>query len=338
MHRKHLTKLISLSTLAIMILLLPAMAHNEPFLIHMLILAGIYTILATSLHLVYLTNVWFVGTAAFYAIGAYAYALLAGGLGLSFWLCLPLVGIGVAIIALGFGYVTLRVRGIYFAILSIAFVEAVRLMFANTLGSRMVIMAPAPSAISIPHLLTIDFVSKTDYYYLMLVLVAIVLITLYRIERSPIAAVFKAIAQNQPLAESLGIKTIRYEVLALCVHACFASIAGVFLAAYNSTVSPDSFTVWASMVVLILMVVGGMGSLWGPVIGAVLLTVLPEYLPVTPFIKNISYAGLVIICLYFLPGGLISLVQVIQERVGWLRTRGLVKAKPVVNVQGDSDD
>ncbi len=306
--------------LVIIILILPLIARNETYLLHIIIVASIYSILATSLRLVYTANVWLVGPVAFYAMGAYGLTLVTRT-GLSFWLCFPLIGVAVAIIAWGFGYITIRVRGLYFAILSIAFTEVVRLTIVDTLGAHTMLTVPPLDAISIPHLFVIDFASKTDYYYLFIALLAITLFILYRIEKSPIGANFKAIAQSEDLAESLGINAVRHKVLALSVAAFFAGIAGAFFATYNQTISPQSFTVGASMMVLILMVVGGTGSFWGPIIGATFLTIAPEYLPVNPVLEYAIYATLVILILYFLPGGLVSLPQVIQGKAWWQKTR-----------------
>jgi branched-chain amino acid transport system permease protein len=321
MSKYGLMKRISVLTLTIVLLVLPVVVRNDQFLVHVLIMAGVYCILAVSLRFVYLANIWLVGPAAFYAIGAYGVTLLMRAIGLSYWICLPLVGVAVAIIAWVFGYVTIRVRGLYFAILSIAFIEVVRLTFVNTLGSQMLLMVPAPNPITIPHLFTIDFASKMDYYYFMLALFAITLFILFRVERSPVGANFKAITESELLAESLGIKVVRHKVLALCIAAFFIGIAGGFFAPYNQTISPESFTIGASMLVLILMVVGGTGSIWGPVIGATVLTILPEYLPVSPIVENSIYAVFVILILYFLPGGLVSLPNVITGQAWWQKTK-----------------
>lgn len=324
--KNRLMKRISVLTLTIVLLVLPVVVRNNQFLLHIIIIAGVYCILAVSLRFVYLANVWLVGPAAFYAIGAYGVTLLMRTIGLSYWLCLPLVGVAVAIIAWGFGYVTIRVRGLYFAILSIAFIEVVRLTFVNTLGSQMLLTVPAPNPIAIPHLFAIDFASKVDYYYFMLALFAITLVILYRVERSPVGANFKAVTESELLAESVGIKVIQHKVLALSIATFFIGIAGGFFAPYNQTISPESFTVGASMLVLVMMVVGGIDSIWGPVIGATVITILPEYVPVAPIVQNSMYAVFVILTLYFLPGGLVSLPNVITGKAWWQKT-GKVRAK-----------
>lgn len=315
MSKKNLIRHVPLLVLAIIILILPLVAPNERYLLHIIILASIASILATSLRLVYTANVWLVGPIAFYAMGAYG-VTLATRAGLSFWLCAPFIGILVAIIAWGFGYVTIRVRGLYFAILSIAFTEVVRLTAVDTLGASTTLIAPP-----IPSLFGIDFSSYRNYYYLFIALLAITLFILYRVEKSPIGTNFKAVAQNESLAESLGINAVRNKVLALSIAAFFVGITGACFAPYNQTISPQSFTVQASMIVLMLMVVGGVGSFLGPIIGAVVLTFLQNYLPVNPVLEYSIYAALVILILYFLPGGLVSIPQEIQGKDWWQRTK-----------------
>jgi len=312
--------------MAAILLALPFILRDYPFILHLIIMVGIYGIIATGLRVIHSANVWFVGPAAFYAMGAYGIALLTGKLGLSFWLCIPLIGVGVILFAWGFGYVTLRVKGIYFAILSLALVEVVRLTLVNTLGTHRLLLAPPPNSISIPGLFAIDFSTKTDYYFLMLVFLAITLFILYKIDKSQVGSALKAIAQNEIVAESLGIRVFRYKVLAFCISAFFGALAGIIFAPYNQTISPESFTIWASMLIIVQMVVGGMGSVWGPLIGATLLIILPELLRVEPFIQKVAYACLVILTLYFLPGGLVSIPEVIR-RIIPMRTREETKAE-----------
>lgn len=320
-NKDRLMKRIFVLVLTIVLLVLPVLVRNDQFLLSIIIIAGIYCLYAVSLRFVFLADVWLVGPAAFSAIGAYGVTFLMRAAGLSYWLCLPLVGVSVAIIALGFGYITIRVRGLYFAILSMAFIEVIRLTLVDTLGTHMVLTVPAPNPIIIPHLFVIDFTSRVSYYYFILALFLITLVILYKVERLPFGTNLKAVAQSELLAESIGINVVWHKVSALCIGAFFVGITGCFFAAYNQTISPQSFTVGGSMIVLILMVVGGIGSIWGPVIGATVLTIFPEYLNVGPVLQNSIYAVFVILTLYFLPSGLISLPQVIQGKAWWQKTR-----------------
>lgn len=178
-------------------------------------MAGISVILCASLRLTSIVGIWNLRQVAFYAIGAYTSALLMIYYDVSFWLVLPLSGIVAAVFALGFGYLTIRVRGIYFLLLTLVLVEIVRLTITGVYhitGVQHVMKIPPHDPIVIPHLLRIEFISKTPYYYLILICVIIILAVPYMIERSRIGAVLKSIAASEPLCESIGIDTTRYRI------------------------------------------------------------------------------------------------------------------------------
>ncbi len=316
MSKNNLGRLFQSLVLALILLTFPIIVNYDHFLLHLVIMTGIYIMLTASLRLVFTAGIWHVGQSAFYAIGAYTLTLLMRETGLSFWFCLPLAGIFAAIVALIIGPITLRVKGIYFAILSIALVEVVRLTFIKTVGANeRILSARIPDSINIPHLLTIDFTSKTAYYYLILAAVVLTLFILYRLESSRFGGILKSIARSDLLSESIGINVIRYKVLALSICSFFAGITGALFAPYNGIISPENFTVWTSMLLLILLIVGGIESFWGPVIGPIFLTILPEYLPTDPIVDRIIYGCLIILTLSFLPKGLVTLPRVVRRKL-----------------------
>jgi len=235
----------------------------------------------------------------------------------SFWLSLPLAGIAAAVVSLGFGYLTIRIRGLYFVMLTLAFVEMIRLTIIAVpfLGAQRVMNIPPPNPIIIPYLLRVEFISKTPYYYLVLALVVITLAVLYLIDRSRMGDILKSIAASEPLCQSVGINTTRYKVLAFVICSFFAGIAGGFYAPYIGLIAPGSFTSWASIMVFLALVVGGVGSFWGPVIGASLMTALPEVLRGAVMYEPLISAAMLILILFFLPGGLASLPRVIRTRM-----------------------
>ncbi len=308
---------------AAIILALPAIVGFDDYILHLLIITGITIMLVTSLRLVFSTGIWHMGQAAFYAIGAYILHFLVVGAGLSFWAALPIAGLGAALVAWGLGTVTLRVKGIYFAILTLAFVEVVRLGITNAVGAKSsIISTPLPNAIITP-LFTIDFSSRIEFFYLMLGLVAVTLLFLYSLEKSRIGTILKIIAESEDLAESIGINVMRYEVLAFVIGAFFAGMAGGFFASYNRVISPDVFTVWYSIILAVIMLVGGGFSFWGPPIGAVLLVTLPTLLP-SGAPEKIFYAVLVIAIIFVLPKGLVSLPETIRARLS--KRKGILGA------------
>ncbi len=277
---------------------------------HLMIMVGLMIILAASNRLVLVSGAWFMGHAAFYAIGAYGVVLLRSKAGLDYWAALPLAGLMASAGALGLGYAISRVRGIPFAIISVAFVEVIRLTIIKIkwLGGHKALISPAPEP-----LWSLDFSSKIEYYYFVLFLVLMTLLILWLVERSPVGAALKTMAENEDLAESVGINTTRYKVLTLTLCAFFGGIAGGFYAPYVAITGPTSFTLNTSIIILFNVVVGGMGSIWGPVVGAVFLTLLPEFLPGRAGFQNILYAAIVLASLFFLPQGIVSLPDRIRS-------------------------
>jgi branched-chain amino acid transport system permease protein len=305
-----------LTLLAAILLAMPVITSQNQLLLHTLIMTGLAIILATSNRLVYLTGLVHFGHIAFYAMGAYTAVLLVTKLDVSFWFAFPIAGVLAGTIALAFAAATSKVKGFYFTLLTLAFVEVVRLTitFAPALGAAFAMKCPPPNPITIPHLFTIGFATRVEYYYFVLVLLAIMLVVLYLIENSRVGAALSAIAQSEPLAESIGINATRHKVLTFSTCAVFAGLAGAFYAPYAKVIGPSNFTVLASVIIWFQIVVGGAGSFWGPVIGAVSLVFLREYLPGTGAIKNIYYAVAVLAAVFFLPGGLVSLPRVVRQK------------------------
>lgn len=316
MNRHNLVRTTAFLILAAILLVVPIVIR-DPYVVHILIMVGISIILCASLRLVLVTGIWNLGQIAFYAIGAYTLTLLMVYYDVSFWLSLPLAGIAAAVVSLGFGYLTIRIKGLYFVMLTLAFVEMIRLTIIAVpfLGAQRVMNIPPPNPIIIPYLLRVEFISKTPYYYLVLALVVITLAVLYLIDRSRMGDILKSIAASEPLCQSVGINTTRYKVLAFVICSFFAGIAGGFYAPYIGLIAPGSFTSWASIMVFLALVVGGVGSFWGPVIGASLMTALPEVLRGAAMYEPLISAAILILILFFLPGGLASLPRVIRTRM-----------------------
>jgi branched-chain amino acid transport system permease protein len=305
--------ILTIIVLAIVVLAMPLIT-KDPRNLHILIIAGIAVILATGLHLSQIVGLFNLGQAAFFAIGAYSLFLLRLNLGLSFWVTLPLAGMIAGIIALGLGFPFVKVKGVYFVMLSLALVEVVRLTIIAVpfLGGYRTIIVPP-----IEPILGVDLNSKIAQYYLMLGLVAITLVVLYRIQKSRIGATLKCIADNEPLAQSLGMRSSAYKVLAFSIASFFAGIAGGFYATYMMVIGPNDFTVWTSIRIFMWVVVGGMGFFWGPLIGAVFLTFLSSAFLGMAEYETIIVAIIIILVIFFLPGGIVTIPRLVQKRVIW---------------------
>ncbi len=307
MNRNFSAQSIGLLAFTAALTLVP-LCTRSPYVLNIGIFIGIHILLASSNRLILKTGLWFMGHAAFFAIGVYALLLARLFLGLNYWVAFPLAGIASGLVALGLGYATSRVKGVPFAIITIAFVEIVRLTIIK-FGGGHPIKCPPPEA-----LLTMNFNSKVHYYYFIMVLVIGSFVFLARIERSRIGGAIAAIAVTESLAESVGINTTRYRVVVMAASCFVAGLAGAFFAPYVEVVGYSTFTLTASILILFFVVIGGIDSLWGPVVGATFMTLLPEFLPGSAAVQNILNASIVLASLFFLPGGLITLPRVIRAR------------------------
>lgn len=249
----------------------------------------LYTMLALGLNIVVgYAGLLDLGYIAFYAIGAYVYALLASpqlGLHLSPFVILPLGAATAAVFGILLGAPTLRLRGDYLAIVTLGFGEIVRL-FLNNLD-RPVNITNGPQGISrIDPLISIEpfmlfelrITSIYAYYYLFLALCALVIFCCIRLQDSRIGRAWMAIREDEMAAKACGINTRNVKLLAFAMGASFGGIAGGLFAGFQGFVSPESFVLLESIMVLCMVVLGGMGNIAGVILGAILLTLTPEWL------------------------------------------------------------
>jgi branched-chain amino acid transport system permease protein len=299
----------------LLVIFIPLLVQKDMFLLNMAILSAIYIILTASLRLVFITGIWHVGQAAFYSLGAYSIVLIMESSGLSFWLCLPLVALLSFLVAAIIGIITLRVKGIYFCILSISLAEVFRLTYIYTrTASERIMRASPPNPIILGNLIRIDFSSnRLNYYYLMLVAVVLCLIILNRLEKARFGQILRAIEKNELLARSVGINTLLYKVAAFAICSFFAGLAGGLFASYNIVITSTSFSSSLSMLFAVMMVVGGMRSIYGSIAGPIFLTILPEYLPLDPIEIKIVYGATLILTISLLPEGLVSIPDRIKR-------------------------
>jgi branched-chain amino acid transport system permease protein len=286
------------------LLLLPFLVRDDYYL-HLIILSGIYSVLCMGWVLILRAGQFSLGQAAFLAIGAYTSAILTLRFSFSPWWGLLAGGISAALVASLLGWIVLRIRGLYFAVITLAFNGAVQLIPANIdyLGGWLG-LSPIPSFT----LFGIDFAEKTPWYYLVLALVGLSALVSWRIEHSKIGRYFKATG-NESLAESIGINTVGYRMLAFVIACLFAGLAGGIMAPYLTYVSPGDFSVSKSIQVQIQSTVGGTGGLAaGPITGATLLIILGEvFRAYAKGLEPLLYGLLLLVVIFLLPDGLISM-------------------------------
>ncbi len=280
----------------------------EAYLIHLGILIGIYGILSISLNLAMgFTGLLNIGHVAFYGVGAYTSALLALNFGLSFWWGLLIGGIIAGLFGLLLAIPTIRLRGDYLAIATLGFAIIVENVFRNwTSLTRGPLGLPG---IPKPQLFNITF-SGFSYLILVLVFLLIVYLFIRYIIRSPYGRVLKSIREDELVTASLGKNVVRYKTQALVISAFFAGVAGSLYAHYITFIDPSSFSILESILIISMVIVGGLASVEGSIIGAVILILLPEplrFLPLPSFaigaLRQMLYAGLLVLLLIKRPQG-----------------------------------
>lgn len=283
-----------------------------------LIFLVINVLVVVSYRLVTLTGEWSLIHAVMMGVGAYCSALLTKELGLSFWVSLPLSGLFTAAVAALLCFPLFRMTQFYFLIGSFAAGEAIRLTwiqmvrpFGGTSGI---------SGIPSPEWMDIDFLEPIPYFYLVLLIVTLCLAMLYRIEKSRIGLVLHAVHWQAPLAESVGVDTWKYRSLALIIGSLFVGMAGVLKVHYIGTVTPKQFDIGFMVFILIWVIVGGYKTFYGAILGAVVLSILDEFLREFDQIRPAIYGLLLILSIRFLPSGLEILPQ---------RLSGIFQRQPI---------
>lgn len=319
MHNKtKITKLSSLGAVIVILFLVPLFVTG-PYQLHILIMAGVAIILASSVRLISSSGLLSLAHGGMMAIGAYTSALLVMKLGISSWLSLLVAGIAAGLFAFLIGHPFVRLKGLYFALTTVFLNEVINLIIAQwkglTGGTAGIVSIPHPDPIVIPGLLNMDFSSKVDFYYLILVLTLVILLILYAFEHSRIGLTWRSIGQSPVVAESVGINVPRFQVLSFAIGCFFAGIAGAFYSHYITALTPTSFNMFWSIYIVIYMTVGGMGSFLGPIIGAFLLTLLPETVSVLKEYQPYVFAGVLILVTFLLPDGLVSLPERIKNLI-----------------------
>jgi len=280
--------------------------------LHLLIMVGIWSIAASSLNLILgYTGQASLGHAAFFGIGAYASALLMIKTGISFWLALPAASCIAALFGFLIGLPALRTRGSYFAIATLGFNIIVTLIIEHwedfTQGGAGISGIPKPNPLGLPWVGEVGFTSMAAQYYLVLFFLSLTLLVMYRIFHSPVGKTYLAIRGGEPLAESLGINPMGNKLISFTTSAFFAGLAGALYASYHGFISPDTSNFHIGFDLLIYLLVGGVATMPGPILGAAIMTLVPESIQFLLEYRIILYGGFLILVVIFLPRGLVGL-------------------------------
>jgi branched-chain amino acid transport system permease protein len=334
---KRLPVLIAVVIVICLLFLLPVFLRAHTYWLHVMCLVGINVILVVSLHTIWSTGEISMGTGGFMAVGAYTSALLMMKVGLSFWLSMLLGGASCAFIGLVLGYPFMRTKGVYFSILTLVTGEVFRLVAwyyrSLTGGPVGLTQIPSPSPIIIPGVFRISFDTKISYYYLILSIVLLSLLILYRLQASQIGFLWRTIREKDNLAASVGINVVWQKIFAFVVGCFFIGISGSLFAHFMHLLAADTtgkFGFTTSIYVLIYMVFGGAGSFIGPILGAFILTVLPETFRAMREYQPIIFGALVICIVYFMPRGIIGLFDRFSSATK--RVRSPLRAKKSMEI------
>src|SRR5574337_507123 len=274
------------------------------YYIDVLTQVGIYATLALGLNIVVgLAGLLNLGYIAFYAVGAYAYGLLATRVGFSFWEVLPLGAVLAAVFGVVLGFPALRLRGDYLAIVTLGFGEMIRIVLNNwdsvTGGPNGIIGIPRP------RLFGFTFSQPIHYYYLILAVVLLTIFVVDRLNQSRLGRAWTAMRDDEVAAEAMGIDLVKTKLLAFGLGATWAGFAGVFFAGKMTFISPESFTFFESVIVLCMVVLGGMGSVPGVILGAALLLILPEMMRQFALYRMLVFGAAMVGMMIVRPKGLL---------------------------------
>jgi len=291
------------------LLALPALI-DSPYYMHMLVMSALFVIISAGLNLVFgYAGQLALGYTAFFAVGAYTAALLALNASTPFLVNILLAGAACGLLAYLLGYPCLRLRGPHFAILTIAFAEIIRLVANNwislTRGPMGLSGIPSP-VLDVPGVAVVKLGGESGFYYIALALAVVTVYATYRIANSPAGRAFVGIRENQDLAAAVGIDLFRFKMQAWVASGIIAGVGGGAYAYYIQVVDPLLFSFYYTFVVFTMVVVGGRGTVFGPVVGGVLFTLLPESLRLAESYRMLIFALILLGCMLFFPKGIVG--------------------------------
>jgi len=322
-NQKHVKRPL-LAALLVFVILFPFI--TSLYQTNIMITALIYVMLGLGLNIVVgyggLLNL---GYAAFYMVGAYTYALMFKYMnsffiemgwqsGVMFWIALPLAGVVAAAFGILLALPVLRLRGDYLAIVTLAFAEIMKMLATNldkiTLGPSGIPGIPRPWFFG----LRMNPMNATKViYFIIIIIVVLTIIIVKRLENSRIGRAWEAMREDEIACQSMGIDITKAKLTAFSMGAVWAGFAGVIMAAKTTVVNPNSFTVWESVIILCVVVLGGMGSIAGVIVGALIIILMPEYLRAFSEYRMLIFGIVLVLMMIFRPGGLVRKIRKVHK-------------------------
>jgi branched-chain amino acid transport system permease protein len=276
-----------------------------------MISALMYVMLGLGLNIVVgLAGLLDLGYVAFYAVGAYFYALMNHHFGLGFWAALPLAGGMAATFGILLGFPVLRLRGDYLAIVTLGFGEIIRLILQNwnafSFGPSGIANISRPGTFG----MELSIQQQTIYlYYIMIGLVLFTILMVNRLRDSRIGRAWIALREDEVACQAMGIDKTRTKLMAFAMGATWAGLAGCIFAAKTTFINPESFTFMESAMILSIVVLGGMGSILGVMVGAFFIILVPEYLRAFSEYRMLAFGASMVLIMVFRPQGIIGSIR-----------------------------
>jgi branched-chain amino acid transport system permease protein len=279
-----------------------------------MVFSGIHTILVIGLNLLmgYAGQIS-LGHAAFYGLGAYVYGVLAVKFGVHPWIGFLVAIVSTSLVALIIGYPSLKLKGHYLAIATLGFGIIFQIFFI-----QLDFLTGGPSGLTdVPNLAIGKFVFNNDFrnYYFVWIFATIILLLSLNIIDSRVGRAMRAINSSELAAETLGVNTSKYKIQIFVLSAAFASVAGTLYAHCLTFTAPETFGFMTSVLLLVMVVIGGIGNFWGSIIGAIGLTILPEYLRAYEELEVLLYGIILVVVMMFMPRGLAGLISTMIRRL-----------------------
>ena len=278
---------------------------------NIMITALMYIVLGLGLNIVVgLAGLLDLGYVAFYAVGAYTYGLLNHHFGLGFWIVLPMGAVMGAFFGILLGFPVLRLRGDYLAIVTLGFGEIIRLILEN--WNEFSFGPSGIAHISRPSLFGIQLSLSDSIIYLYFVMIGMVLFTIFvvnRLQNSRIGRAWIALREDEVACQAMGIDKTQTKLTAFALGATWAGMVGVIFAAKTTFINPASFTFLESAMILAIVVLGGMGSIVGVAIAALIMILLPEYLRAFSDYRMLIFGAIMVLMMVFRPQGIVANVR-----------------------------
>lgn len=293
----------------------PLLLQGHSYVLSTLASASVISVISLGVWLTFAIGRINIGQGAFCLLGGYACALAITELGLSFWLAMPLAGLVCAVIGIPLGWAMLRLKGVYFAMITLSLTEAARLLMLTAVpvtgGATGIINIPVPQEISLFGLVLVPDFSTINRHVGMYVVAAVLLllslIAMWRIANSRLGRVFRALQQGEDLARSIGINVTKHRIMAYAICCFLGGIGGAYFTVAQQSIYPGSFSIHASVYFMLYCFLGGLAYVFGPVVGGFVLFLGFELLHELQQYQMLFYSGLMIALMLWLPNGLLSL-------------------------------